>query len=49
MIKEVHDNQDGGNSKIDVLADKFPALTLSITKGFKELMKINDDLRATNT
>ena len=48
MIKEVHDNKDGGNSKIAVLADKFATLTLSITEGFKELMSINDDLRAAN-
>ena len=47
-MKEVHDNQDGGNSKIAVLSDKFAALTFSITEGFKELMKMNDDLRALN-
>ena len=49
MIKELHDNvNDGENSKITELADKFAALTFSITERFKELKKINDDLRAAN-
>jgi hypothetical protein len=49
MTKEVHDNvQDGAKSKITVLADKFAALTFSIAERFKELKKINDDLRAAN-
>jgi hypothetical protein len=49
MTKEVHDNvQDGEKSKITVLADKFAALTFSITERFKEMKKINDDLRSVN-
>ena len=35
MIKAVHDNlYDGGGPKVTELADKFAALTFSITEGF---------------
>ena len=35
MIKEVRDNlNDGGSPKVTEFADKFGALTFSITEGF---------------
>ncbi len=40
MIKEVHD--EGVGSKVTELADKFAALTFSITEKFEESKKKND-------
>jgi hypothetical protein len=49
MIMDIHDNLFGGGSpQITELADKFAALSFSITEGFKELKRINDELKAAN-
>jgi hypothetical protein len=47
MIKEVHDNVWGSSHpKITNLAEKIADLTFSINEDFKELKKINDELKA---
>ena len=49
MITEVNDNLEGsGSPKITELANKFGALSCSITEGFKELKKMNEEFKAAN-
>ena len=49
MIKDIQDNLYGeGSPQITELADKFAALSFSITEGFKELKKMNVELKAAN-
>ena len=49
MITEVNDNLEGsGNPKITELANKFAALSYSITEGFKELKKMDEEFKAAN-